>query len=841
MMMKRTNFFALILLAMGLMVSGVGAQTIAEKKASFGKKSSTGDLSKEMQAFLMRLNTEMKEQKTLLKELYNEARDLYSENATPAAYKTLLDQIKAVKQNIKILENSWREMSAENNRTEDYALWHQPDTTIGDLVIDYGSQDYVYLFDQKLSEIPLSVNSNIPIPSSNWSDMLQVILTQNGIGIKELNPYLRQLYLLKEDHSTIRLITNNRHDLDAYPDDTRACFVISPELSEVRRIWFFLEKFANENNTELQVVGRDILIISQVSDVRELLKLYDFVQANSGSNDYKIVTLKRVNAEQMSSILFAIFDQLTEEVEAVVPASTEGGKDQPRQQRPPQGRRPVNNGLKIIPLAHIAQALFLIGTPEEIKKAEDIIYQVESEVGDASEKVIFTYNCMHADTEELADILERVYNMMIQSRVGLDCGDGGALQNVKQKVNMTNIEVEPAFPSFQQQYSDGFYQQGEFVVNPAPLVPGSMPPTNPDPNRDKTNFIVDPKTGAIVMVVEAIALPKLKDLIRKLDVPKKMVQIEVLLFEKAVNKDTEFGLSLLRLGDNASKKNIDSITFRDNPFGLGILDFLFSRKGNGKGGNFSAFDIAYKFLLSRDDITINSNPSIVTINQTTASIKLVDEISINTGIFLVETPGGNELKDAFTRAQYGITIQVTPTIHMANEDSDFSLCGPDGDITNFITLETDITFDTFKRCGDNPDQPDVARRNIQNYVRIADGQTVIIGGLRSKVTEDDVQSIPFIGEIPFFGKFFSFTKMMDKTKEMFICITPRIISDPSIEMEILKCEEVRRRPGDIPAFLCRLEAAREHEKRKILQGYLTMIFGRPPERCYYSPGEYDGR
>ena len=47
-------------------------------------------------------------------------------------------------------------------------------------------------------------------------------------------------------------------------------------------------------------------------------------------------------------------------------------------------------------------------------------------------------------------------------------------------------------------------------------------------------------------------LVKIKDLLRKLDVPKKMVQIEVMLFEKRINNENSYGMNILKLG---SKKN----------------------------------------------------------------------------------------------------------------------------------------------------------------------------------------------------------------------------------------------------------------------------------------------
>ena len=106
-------------------------------------------------------------------------------------------------------------------------------------------------------------------------------------------------------------------------------------------------------------------------------------------------------------------------------------------------------------------------------------------------------------------------------------------------------------------HQEGFYQEGGFVVNPAPAQPRAFTPTEANNNRD--NFIVDLKTGAIVMVVEADILPKIKDLLAKLDVPKKMVQIETLLFEKVLNRENSMGLNFLKIGDAAINKNEQAV------------------------------------------------------------------------------------------------------------------------------------------------------------------------------------------------------------------------------------------------------------------------------------------
>lgn len=238
-----------------------------------------------------------------------------------------------------------------------------------------------------------------------------------------------------------------------------------------------------------------------------------------------------------------------------------------------------------------------------------------------------------------------------------------------------------------------------------------------------------------------------------------------------------------------------------------------------------AYDLAYRFLMTQDDIQINASPSVVAINQTPATIAIVEEISINTGIYNVETAKGNTLEKAFTRAQYGITIDITPTIHITED------VYQDSNEPNYVTLETDITFDTIQG-GLNPERPDVTRRHITNQVRVPDGQTVILGGLRRKNTDDFKESVPFFGEVPCLGKFFSYRKLHDVETEMFIFLTPTIISDPLDDFERIKCEEMRRRPGDIPEFLCSLVAARDIEKNRVLAGSMRILFGPDPERCY---------
>lgn len=832
---------SLFFLLIGFLAS-LSAQSIEEKKANL--KESESDLDHETEQYLLQINQEIQFIHTNIQQLYDEVLRLYREEAPPEQYRTLLDQINENKHQLYNLESRWRDLVTKENRGEGYGLWHAPETNLEQLIIDYGSQDFVYLIPPEVGSIKLSVDSNLPIPRSSWREMLELILRQNGVAIRTLNPYLRQLYLIKDDNSNLRLITNRYQDLEVLPPDTRVSFVLSPEPSEVRRTYAFLEKFINPNTTVLQVLGRDILIIGRVADVQDLLRLYHFISANRGEKDYRLIPLYKTSPEEMSKILAAIFDQADSEIE--VSSEKDGGSSFSR------GGSEMN-GLKVVMLENVAQALFLVGTRAEVRKAEEIIRNVESQIGGARDREIYWYTVKHSNPEELADVLYRVYILMMSSGTGFEevtTTSGRVVESVREPA--ASLAPEPVAGMLAQ---EGYYQQpgGGFVINPMPAEPGIF--VESDPNEGRQNFIVDLKTGAIVMVVEADILPKMKELIAKLDVPKRMVQIETLLFEKVLKKENTFGLNLLRIGEHIAKnKNLtgaifNTIRIRDNdydygtePSRLGVCEFFLSRKKTDSG--IPPFDLAYRFLLSQEDVQINSSPSILAINQTDATIAINEELSVNTGSYFDDYGGGSGGRrhrhgsgDQYERKQYGITISIKPTIH-TNQD-----CGGSPEDYDYVTLQTDITFDTVQPGGHHS-RPNVTRRHITNQVDVVDGETVILGGLRRKISDDNKESIPFIGELPGLGKLFSMNTLKDNSTEMFIFITPHIVKDPKEQLACLRQELLCLRPGDLPYFLECVEEAHRYEKTRLLEGSMTMLFGRPNPRYYMADcceaGEYDG-
>ncbi len=848
---RATSWLAIAVLCTS---SFLAAQTIAEKKA--GITGGGTEFDKETLGVLQSVNTDLVGKEHELNNLYQQVQVLYANNASPADFQALLQEINATRAQIGDIADRWRTTIDKSQHGEGYALWNQPQTTLGQLVIDFGSQEYVYIIPPDIGAAKIGVASTIPVPRALWGEMLEMILAQNGVGIRQLNPYVRLLYTLEKNQSGLALITNRREDLEYMPINARVGYLVSPDPSEVRRVGFFLERFMNPKTTSLQMVGRDMLIVSTVSEVKELLKLYDFVSATRGQTEYKLVPLLKTDTDEMAKVLQAMFEQFSQE-EQVFASDAKGGK------APPPLAKNEGHGLKVIPLKDVARAVFLVGTRDEIERAETIIAEVENAVGNARDKVVYTYKIKHSDPEAIGKLINQIYGLLVSEGIGNQVIVGPILpggilaQNQNQNQKTTNTEVQTASPvinlvqppaqhpgmyhaAFPTVVDDtpGFFQNGQVSINPTPI---RYAPTKPEEiNKGRDNFLVDPRTSILVMVVDPVLLPRLKALLKRIDVPKKQVQLDVLLLEFTNQHVTNYGLNLLSIGGCASNARHTCLRFDDvgqvvgstaaaangvPSLMSGVLEFLITRP---KTSAFPAFDLSYRWLMTQGDSTINSNPSVMTENEEKASIQIKTETSISTGI--VEVVGTNQNvgpKDAFTRAQYGTQIDITPSIHTRGDDpEDFWDAGPD-----YVTLENYILFDDVVPGTDSASRPDVLRRQVKNKVSVADGQTVIIGGLRRSAISDSWQGIPFLGELPGVGKVFSMTNLADNSQETFIFITPTIIYDHCESMEKVRRFQLSHRPGDIPDFMAALDDARRAEREALFHLGMQMLFGRERTRA----------
>jgi hypothetical protein len=184
-------------------------------------------------------------------------------------------------------------------------------------------------------------------------------------------------------------------------------------------------------------------------------------------------------------------------------------------------------------------------------------------------------------------------------------------------------------------------------------------------------------------------------------------------------------------------------------------------------------------------INILSSPHILTSDNEQAEIRIGDNIPIVTS--RVQSAAGatdNGLSSSVNveRKDIGVTLRVTPQIS-------------DGDTVRLeifqeITEVNDALSATVAGTGSSSDVGvALSNRHVENTVVVANGHTVVIGGLIGELDSTQEAKVPFLGDIPVLGWLFKSTTVTTRRVNLIIMLTPNIIRSP----DDLESESILRR------------------------------------------------
>ncbi len=160
------------------------------------------------------------------------------------------------------------------------------------------------------------------------------------------------------------------------------------------------------------------------------------------------------------------------------------------------------------------------------------------------------------------------------------------------------------------------------------------------------------------------------------------------------------------------------------------------------------------------DSRLLADPNVVVMNHEKAEIQIVTEVPYQQLTQGLEggTIGTTEFREA------GVTLNVVP--HIADDDT--------------IALVVNPRFSLLTGFSEPDNAPIIDRRETTTTVRVANNQTIVLGGLRQRTRIAERSSIPGFGKIPYIGKLFRHRSATTRESELLVFITPQIILDQSI-------------------------------------------------------------
>jgi type IV pilus assembly protein PilQ len=146
-----------------------------------------------------------------------------------------------------------------------------------------------------------------------------------------------------------------------------------------------------------------------------------------------------------------------------------------------------------------------------------------------------------------------------------------------------------------------------------------------------------------------------------------------------------------------------------------------------------------------------SSPRVTTANQHKA------KIAAGTEIPYLEASSSGAATVSFKSAV--LSLEVTPQIT------------PDDKIIMELDVKKDRVGQVFSGI------PSIETQNINTQVLVGNGETAVLGGIFEQTERNDVEKVPFFGDLPVMGNLFKRkTKQNDKT-ELLIFITPKIMDE----------------------------------------------------------------
>jgi len=302
------------------------------------------------------------------------------------------------------------------------------------------------------------------------------------------------------------------------------------------------------------------------------------------------------------------------------------------------------------------------------------------------------------------------------------------------------------------------------------------------------------ETNALIITASPAVFRELQSIVRSLDVRRAQVLIEAIIAEVSDETAAEIGIQWQATdglsgeegliggtnfpGSNGGGSIVGAITDPLSALGaglnLGYVTGTTTLPGIGGRPGATVYEIGALAKLLKGDGRTNvlSTPSIVTLDNKEALIKVGQEVPFLTGQYTNTGTGGTSQPtnpfQTVERKDVGIELKVTPHI---NEGDEVAL-----DISQIVSSlaptpagATDLVTN---------------KREINTSVLVRDGALLVLGGLTTHEVNETVSKVPGLGDIPLLGNLFKFRKSNVLKRNLMVFLRPVILRDANAENTI---------------------------------------------------------
>ncbi|MBI1778288.1 MAG: hypothetical protein HYR63_23365 [Proteobacteria bacterium] len=407
--------------------------------------------------------------------------------------------------------------------------------------------------------------------------------------------------------------------------------------------------------------------------------------------------------------------------------------------------------VSLLPIEQVNALLVFASDPVVLTHVADWIRDLDRPSQADPLKRLFFYQVKNTDAATVAQVVAQVVDGVLPGGAG---GSGGGTATTTSSASTTAPAAQTA----------------------AGLGTVAAPPAQQTQSVIATRrLVVDLTRNAIIFQGTAEEFSQVRQLLDTLDQPTREALIEVTVAEVTLDDTTKLGVEwALR---EAGIDNGGSIKFGTlGGLGVGSTGFAFSIL-NSAGQTKAVLNA----LASSNRVQVLSSPRLVAKSGGEARIQIGNEVPLLTSQTTSpqQTGGTTGVLQTIQYRSTGVLLTIKPIVHGSRR--------VDLDISQEVS-------DAQQNQTSNLSTPVISNRKVSTQLSLADGSTVVIGGMIKTSTSQGNSGVPGLRDIPVLGQLFRVDSDVRNRTELIILITPYVITSDA-EAESVT-DTFRRKLGD---------------------------------------------
>lgn len=298
-----------------------------------------------------------------------------------------------------------------------------------------------------------------------------------------------------------------------------------------------------------------------------------------------------------------------------------------------------------------------------------------------------------------------------------------------------------------------------------------------------------PKKNILVLSGKENIINSSKSLIQELDKDVEQIRIDAQILDVTDNLFETLGFNwIYDNSGNTEGNNSWSMSLLGNSSISGIGSIYSSSIAISKqfnSGN-DILNLGINLLESTQDLVVSSRPSILVLDGEEGSFKVAEEVIV--GEQREEDEDTNKVITTPIFREAGIILKATPTIRK------------DGWVILKVLIEISnfklkVNKDESEESGTyNSEGGSKVGRSIETTIKIKDGETIFIGGLKKATVHNLDSKIPYFGTLPMINFFFKNQNISHEISDIYVKMKVNIVNN---ENDSFERDEIHQRAKEI--------------------------------------------